>query len=129
MVITRGGREIVPVDVWNTSYTVLALEAKEKRYTIKDYINRILELSIKKNKFLEKYAPYLQVDSFTDNRVTLVDSNHKYKKKFVDVEVRNHELVCLAHEMNDCVHCHFVWAIPELANLNLKRPPEIKEVS
>jgi hypothetical protein len=126
MVIVRGGREIVPVDIWNSSYIILTKEAKEKRYTIKDYINQILELVIKKNEFLERYAPYLSVDGFNDNVIRLVDSNPKYKKTFIEVEVKNHQLFCQAHNKTDCVHCHFVWAIPEVANLNLKKPPEPK---
>jgi hypothetical protein len=124
--VKRGGRDIIPVDIWKDNYSILKTEAIEKRYSIKDYINTILESVIKKNAFLEKYAPYLKVDGLRDNTIQLIDENPKKGRRFVDVQVKNHELVCLQDETNNCVHCYFVWAIPEVAKLNLKRPPELR---
>jgi hypothetical protein len=124
--VKRGGKIVTPVDIYMENYQVLKEQARHQRYYIKEYINRILELAIQKDKFLERYAPYLSVDSFIDDRITLLDSNPQTKFKYIDVKVRDHELICEQDEKTDCVHCHFVWAIPQVAKLNLKKPPEIK---
>jgi hypothetical protein len=124
--VKRGGKMVTPVDIYMENYSILREQASKKRYFIKDYINQILDLAIQKDKFLERYAPFLSVDSFIDDRITLLDSNPSSKFKYIDVKVRDHELICEQDETTDCVHCHFVWAIPEIAKLNLKKPPEIK---
>jgi hypothetical protein len=99
-------------------------KAKLNRYTAKEYINTVLDMVIQKDKFLEKYAPYLSVINFIDDRVTLYDANPKTKSKYIDVKVRDYELICEQHEKTDCIHCHFVWAIPEIVKLNIKKPPD-----
>jgi len=124
MVVRRSG--VVTVDIFKTNYNILKDKAEVKRYSIKEYINKILELAIQKDKFLERYAPFLSVNNFIDDRVTLIDRNPKTKWKYIDVKVRDHQLICEPEEKTDCIHCHFVWAIPEVAKLNLKKPPEPK---
>ena len=117
---------VVTVDILKPNYNILRDKAKVQRYSVKEYINKILESTIQKERFLERYAPYLSVLHFIYDRVTLEDKNPKAKVRFIDVKVRDHELICEKDERTDCIHCHFVWAIPEIAKLNLKKPPEPK---
>jgi len=113
---------VVTVDIFKPNYEILKVKAQEKRYSVKEYVNDVLASVIQKEKFLERYAPFLSVINFIDDRVTLHDGNPKSKYKYIDVKVRNSQLICEAEEKTDCIHCFYVWARPEVAKLNLKKP-------
>lgn len=123
--VKRGGKEIVTVNIYKENYEILKKKAYSKRYTAEEYINSLLSINIEKDAFLARYAPHLSLDSMQEpNLIMLMDTD---KRGLVDVRVIDGELHCDDHKTTDCVHTHFVWAMPEVAKLNIKRPPTAPE--
>lgn len=116
--VIRGGKDVITVEIYKENYEFYKQKAEDKRFTIKELINDLLENQIEKEKFLQRIAPSLSIESIEQNRMTLKDSN---KREFIDVFLKNSKLECSKDNSTDCVHCHFVWAIPEFAKLNLKK--------
>jgi len=117
--VKRGGKDVVTVDIYKENYDFYKQKAEEKRFTVKELINELLENQIEKEKFLQRIAPSLSIESIDQNRMTLKDST---KREFIDVFLKNFTLICSKDNSTDCIHCHFVWAIPEVAKMNLKKP-------
>lgn len=92
--------------------------------TLSGYINELLIEIMEKQEFLEKFAPNLSVVGYLENRITLQDLSikNKDKVKYIDLIVENNMLRCMEDDVDDCIHCFFAWASPEIAKLNLKKP-------
>jgi hypothetical protein len=113
--------QTVTVDIDKEVYEEIKQKAVQKRFFVKDYVNSILKMNVEKDKFLERYAPHLSVDEMQEPNVIILKDTER--RGLVDVRVVDSELRCDADESTDCVHAHFVWALPEVAKLNIKRPP------
>jgi len=109
------------VAIYDKIYEAVKEKAERKHIPIIKYVNDILLHNLEKEDFLEKYAPYLSVYGYNQNRITLNDT-HEREVKSIDVIVENGQLKCLEDNRSDCIHCHFVWGIPEIAKLNLRKP-------
>ena len=103
------------VDVYDATYDTLRKEAERRRLTVKAFINKILQTSESKFKYLAEVAPHLSVDDFGENYVTIKDSKNK---KLVDVYRHGSELRCSEHKNeDDCIHIRFLWISPDVGQL------------
>ncbi len=109
------------VAIYDNIYEAVKEKAERKHIPIIKFVNDILKSVLEKEEFIEKYAPYLSVYGYNQNRITLNDTKEKDVKS-IDVIVDDGQLRCLEDDRTDCVHCHYVWGIPEVAKLNLRKP-------
>lgn len=119
--VKRGGREVITVDIYQETYNLLKAEAKKQRYPVVKYINDMLAMNVEKDQFLREYAPGWEVRRpMEEDRITFINAK---TREFAEVFVRDGELRCSLDESTDCIHTHYAWALPEVARLNIKRPP------
>lgn len=121
----RGGKEIITVDIYKENYDILKETADKERLPIVQYINNMLALNIEKDRFLRQYAPGWEVQRpIEGDRIAFLNTK---TRQFADVFVRDGELRCALDKSTDCIHTHYAWALPELARINVKRPPTAPE--
>lgn len=82
--------------------------------SITSWVSDYLLMNIEKDEFLKEYAPFLEKIGINDNRLTIRDSK---TNKLTDVFLKNKKLFCSLDESDDCLHIHYVLALPELAKL------------
>lgn len=117
--VRRGGKEVVTVEIFKETYDIMKAMAAKKHWNVKDYINTILIETIDKDKFLQRYAPFLVKVGFEDNILFVKDSKIN---KTAEIYLRDHTLYCNICELKDCVHIHYALALPEISKLYLRRP-------
>lgn len=111
MVIERGGRRVVTVDIIQENYTKIKAKATAKKLKVRQYVNDILSDYLEKEEFVHRIAPFLSIDSYEDNRITVKDVNAKV---LVDVYYKDGKLWCEKDETTDCKHTQFVWMAPDI---------------
>ena len=116
--VKRGGKEVVTVEIFKETYDVMKAMAAKRHWNTKDYINTILMEIIDRDKFLQRYAPFLVKVGFEDNILFVKDSKID---KTAEIYLRDHMLYCSICESKDCIHIHYALALPEIAKLYLKR--------
>jgi hypothetical protein len=117
--VKRGGKEVVTVEIFRETYEVMKSSAEKKRWNTKNYINVVLKDSIAREKFLQAYAPYLSKIGYEGNVLFIKDSR---AGKTAEIFLREKVLYCSVCSSNDCLHIHYALALPEIANLYLKKP-------
>ena len=95
-------------------YEKIRKKAEEKKVTLVDYVNEMLLLNVEKDDFLKEYAPYLNKIAIDEDTVILRDEKIK---KIVEIVYKNDKFSCSVDEKNDCIHIHFVLALPEITKL------------
>lgn len=116
--VKRGGKDVITVEIFRETYTIMKSEAERKRRNTKEYINSILKDAIDRDKFLQAFAPSLMRVGYEGNILFIKDSR---MGKTAEVYLRDQTLYCNICESNDCTHIHFALALPEAAKLFLKR--------
>ncbi len=117
--VKRGGKEVVTVEIFRETYEVMKSSAEKKRWNTKNYINVVLKDSIAREKFLQAYAPYLLKIGYEGNILFIKDSRIG---KTAEIFLRDRVLYCSVCDSKDCLHIHYALALPEIANLYLKKP-------
>jgi len=80
--------------------------------------NYLLELTAYEQE-LERYGPFISVESIMDNHVLLTDYRIN-KHVFVNVNSREKRLECEQDGSSDCVHVGFCFAIPSVYRVLVK---------
>lgn len=121
MPITKGDKGIIihrdlvqPLQTW---YEVDQIAEGIRGRSFQRYVNEILKDWIDKREFLKERFPMLWHVAIQENRVILKDSK---KNMYVDVHLSDGTLYCDADKTDDCIHVHFVLAMPELGRLRFK---------
>lgn len=109
--VKRGGRDVVTVEIYKENYQYFKEHAIKKKREIKEYINEILELNVKKDEMLQKYILHIEKIGVTNDVLYIKD--HK-KNKIIEVRIMDGELSC---SDNDPIYLQFAWALPELGRL------------
>ena len=73
---TSAKKEKTTVYISHPTYPSIKVEAEAQRYSVKEYINKILEQHLEKQEFLSKVVPDLSLDSldYEINKVVIKDS-------------------------------------------------------
>jgi len=119
---TSREEELVSVSVNKSIYVVIKSQAEAKRYSVKQYINTLLDSCVKKYQFVDKQWPGLSVDGFDENNKNHIILKDSKKRKFFDVRLVSDELRCEQDDSKCCIHTRFVWMMPEFAKLGIKEP-------
>jgi hypothetical protein len=124
MMVKRGGKEVITVEIFKETYDVMKATASKKRWNTKDYINTVLTEAIERDKFLQTYAPFLSKIGFEDNILFVRDAK---LGKTAEVYLRDRTLYCNVCDSKDCMHIHYALALPETAKLYLRKPGSSKK--
>jgi hypothetical protein len=94
------------IDIKSDLYEKLRMEAEEKLFDIKDYVEVILDRHMKRNKMISKMWPGLQI-ARVDKKTIVVINN--IERKFFDVKLHDNFLHCEQDKSKSCDHTAFVW--------------------
>lgn len=112
--VTKSRKNIQTVEINKDTYRRLKIEAWNKHYNTKEYINEILKMILSKRDFLDIIAPNLTIVGSQENSVTLLDSR---KKELFEIFMKDLRLWCEKDNTTDCLHTLYLWAIPEVGKL------------
>lgn len=87
-------------------YEELQAEAEEKHFTIKEYIEIILERHLKRNHMINRIWPELQIAGVDEEIILVVNVRDK---KFFNVRLHDKYLFCEQDKSTGCNHTAFVW--------------------
>jgi hypothetical protein len=87
-------------------YEELQREAEEKHFTIKDYVEIILDRHSKRNQMINRIWPELQIAGVDENIILVVNV---IDKKFFNVRLHDKYLFCEQDKSTGCNHTAFVW--------------------
>jgi len=79
--------------------------------SVSDYVPYVIREGMKRYKMLAKYTPKIEKISVADDRVILKDN---IKNRIAEVVIVNKELFCQLCDEKDCVHCGFVFSLPDI---------------
>lgn len=111
---SMGKKDIIPVDLERPLHEKLKKSAETKNISLRKYVNELLVMNLEKEEFMSKYAPMIQYISAQDNKIILKDNK---KNQFTEVFKKNSNLYCTLDESTDCIHIHYVLALPELGKI------------
>jgi len=114
----------VTVNINRGIYQLLKSQAEEKRYSVKDYVNELLESYIKKYEFADSQWPGLSVDGFDENNKNHIILKDSKKRKFYDIRLVKDELQCEQDNSKCCIHTRYVWLMPEFSKMGIKEPKQ-----
>lgn len=114
MVVIRGGKKVVTVDILEDHYEKIRLKAASKGTNIKQYVNDLIGIYLEKEDFIHLIAPSLSIDSYEGNRITVKDVKEKV---LVDVFYKDGDLQCEKDQTNNCMHTRFIWMTPEISKI------------
>ncbi len=95
-------------DVYQKNKAGLAMKGVN---SFSGYVTYMLEEMMQKDKTFARYAPKIEKIAVDDDRVILKDN---IKNRIAEVVVENKELFCQLCEEKDCVHCGYVFSLPDL---------------
>jgi len=87
-------------------YEELQREAAEKHFTMKDYVEIILDRHSKRNLMINRIWPELQIAGVDENIILVVNV---IDKKFFNVRLHDKYLFCEQDKSTGCNHTAFVW--------------------
>ncbi len=87
-------------------YEELRREAEEKHFTMKDYVEIILDRHSKRNQMINRIWPELQIAGVDENIILVVNV---IDKKFFNVRLHDKYLFCEQDKSTGCNHTAFVW--------------------
>jgi hypothetical protein len=114
MVINRGGKKVVTVDILQDNYNKVKAKAIVKKMKVRQVVNDMIADALAKEEFIARVAPFLSIDSYQDNIITVKDV---HQKVLIDVYYKEGDLWCEKDENNHCAHTKFVWMAPEIARM------------
>jgi hypothetical protein len=110
----RKGKTTVYVS--HPTYPLLKAEAESQRYSVKEYINKILEQHLEKQEFLSKVVPDLSLDSldYEINKVVIKDSR---LGRLYNIYFRNFQMECESCRSSDCLHTRYAFTLDDIYRL------------
>jgi hypothetical protein len=110
----RKGKTTVYIS--HPAYPLLKAEAESQRYSVKEYINKILEQHLEKQEFLSKVVPDLSLDSldYEINKVVIKDSR---LGRLYNVYFRNFQMECESCRSSDCLHTRYAFTLDDIYRL------------
>jgi len=115
----QGSEKTYPIDVKHSTYKKLGYKAKERGLSLRQYVNDLLYLLVKKGDFIKKYCPGIYLDTTGSNSLYLKDYRQAdgTKSKTAEISIRDNKVHCSLDESNDCIHIHFAYCLPEISVL------------
>ena len=109
-------KEKTTVYISHPTYPSIKVEAEAQRYSVKEYINKILEQHLEKQEFLSKVVPDLSLDSldYEINKVVIKDSR---LGRLHNVYFRNFQMECETCRSSDCLHTRYAFTLDEIYRL------------
>lgn len=113
---TSAKKEKTTVYISHPTYPLIKAEAEAQRYSVKEYINRILEQHLEKQEFLSKVVPDLSLDSldYEINKVVIKDSR---LGRLHNVYFRNFQMECESCRSSDCLHTRYAFTLNDIYRL------------
>jgi hypothetical protein len=110
----RKGKTTVYIS--HPTYPLIKAEAEIQRYSVKEYINKILEQHLEKHEFLSKVVPDLSLDSldYEINKVVIKDSR---LGRLYNVYFRNFQMECESCRSSDCLHTRYAFTLDDIYRL------------
>lgn len=113
MVIAHGAKNIT---IWKESMERLNhfyIDAKKGRPKLKlfTFVNEYLASKLEDNDYLSRYGPFISWIGPEGDRFILRDYNLDC---LIEVQIKDSNLYCLYHEVEECVHIGFCYAIPDV---------------
>jgi hypothetical protein len=110
----RKGKTTVYIS--HPTYPLIKAEAESQRYSVKEYINKILEQHLEKHEFLSKVVPDLSLDSldYEINKVVIKDSR---LGRLFNVYFRNFQMECESCRSSDCLHTRYAFTLEDIYRL------------
>ncbi|HEX7209150.1 MAG TPA: hypothetical protein VF233_13270, partial [Nitrososphaeraceae archaeon] len=86
------------------------------RYSVKEYINKILEQHLEKQEFLSKVVPDLSLDSldYEINKLVIKDSQ---LGRLHNIYFRNFQMECETCRSSDCIHTRYAFTLDDIYRL------------
>jgi hypothetical protein len=109
-------KEKTTVYISHPTYPLIKAEAEAQRYTVKEYINRILEQHLEKQEFLSTVVPDLSLDSldYEINKVVIKDSR---LGRLHSIYFRNFQMECETCRSSDCLHTRYAFTLDDIYRL------------
>jgi hypothetical protein len=109
-------REKTTVHISHPTYPLIKAEAEGQRYSVKEYINKILEQHLEKQEFLSKVVPDLSLDSldYEINKLVIKDSR---LGRLYNVYFRNFQMECETCRSSDCIHTRYAFTLDDIYRL------------
>jgi hypothetical protein len=109
-------REKTTVYISHPTYPLIKAEAEAQRYSVKEYINKILEQHLEKQEFLSKVVPDLSLDSldYEINKLVIKDSR---LGRLHNVYFRNFQMECETCRSSDCLHTRYAFTLDDIYRL------------
>ena len=113
---TSAKKEKTTVYISHPTYPLIKAEAEAQRYSVKEYINRILDQHLEKQEFLSQVVPDLSLDSldYEINKVVIKDSR---LGKLHNVYFRNFQMECETCRSSDCLHTRYAFTLDDIYRL------------
>ena len=113
---TFAKKEKTTVYISHPTYPLIKAEAEAQRYSVKEYINRILEQHLEKQEFLSKVVPDLSLDSldYEINKLVIKDSR---LGRLHNVYFRNFQMECETCRSSDCIHTRYAFTLDDIYRL------------
>ncbi|MXX20693.1 MAG: hypothetical protein F4Y82_02780 [Cenarchaeum sp. SB0665_bin_23] len=80
-------------------------------YSLSKYVSYMLEERMMRDKMMAESAPMLKKIGIDDDRILLRD---RKENRIVEVVVQQGKLHCELCDADDCIHCGFCLAMPEV---------------
>lgn len=109
-------KEKTTVYISHPTYPLIKAEAETQRYSVKEYINKILEQHLEKQEFLSKVVPDLSLDSldYEINKLVIKDSR---LGRLHNVYFRNFQMECETCRSSDCLHTRYAFTLDDIYRL------------
>jgi hypothetical protein len=113
---TSAKKEKTTVYISHPTYPLIKAEAEAQRYSVKEYINRILDQHLEKQEFLSQVIPDLSLDSldYEINKVVIKDSR---LGRLHNVYFRNFQMECETCRSSDCLHTRYAFTLDDIYRL------------
>jgi hypothetical protein len=113
---TIAKKEKTTVYISHPTYPLIKAEAEAQRYSVKEYINKILEQHLEKQEFLSEVVPDLSLDSldYEINKLVIKDSR---LGRLHNVYFRNFQMECETCRSSDCIHTRYAFTLDDIYRL------------
>ena len=113
---TVAKKEKTTVYISHPTYPLIKAEAEAQRYSVKEYINKILEQHLEKQEFLSEVVPDLSLDSldYEINKLVIKDSR---LGRLHNVYFRNFQMECETCRLSNCIHTRYAFTLDDIYRL------------
>ncbi len=109
-------KEKTTVYILHPTYPLIKAEAEAQRYSVKEYINKILEQHLEKQEFLSKVVPDLSLDSLDYEINKLVIKDFRLGRLH-NIYFRNFQMECETCRSSDCIHTRYAFTLDDIYRL------------